>query len=196
MKSRYFIIFFIFSLLSSLSSARPQEPYSPFLAQTYANQWVDNTVELRNPVYLYYPSDCANFVSQTLRAGGWRNTAIGPAASDLYWYYASASQVSDTWKVANALHRRFAFNYESWYGGLVINPSTLRARVGDVIFADWTGDSIIDHAMIVTGTGASGEPLVSYHTTDRENYPWSALLARFPPPSYTPKFYKYSPVPF
>jgi hypothetical protein len=180
--------------------ARPQEPYSSVMAQIYANQWVDNTFQLRNPAYVYYGSDCTNFVSQALRAGGWRNTAIGSQTSDLYWYYVSPSQVSYTWRVADSLYRRFSNGYEGWFGTSVTNPSSLRARVGDIIFADWEGITtnlrVIDHAMIVTGIATNGEPLVSYHSTDRENFPWSSLLAEVTRQGLKPTYYKFSPVNF
>lgn len=177
--------------------ARPQEPYSSVMVQIYANQWVDNTFQLRNPAYVYYGSDCTNFVSQALRAGGWRNTAIGSQTSDLYWYYVSPSQVSYTWRVADSLYRRFSNGYEGWFGTSVTNPSALRARVGDIIFANWDadkGDKSVDHAMIVTGISTNGEPLVSYHSTDRENYPWSQFLANVSNAGLRPSYYKFSPV--
>ena len=192
MKLRFIaLISFILMLTSQFAWARPQEPYTGWLAQSYANQWVDNYVQLRNPNYVYFENDCTNFVSQSLRAGGWRNTSVGSPSSDLYWYYVSSTQYSQTWSVAHSLYRRFANGYESWYGGFVITPSTMKARIGDIIFADWTCDGYIDHSMIVTATTSAGDPYVSYHSTDRENLAWSSLLAMFPPPSYTPKFYRY-----
>lgn len=189
---RYF--FLILSFWVSSVFARSQEPYVPLLAQRYANQWVQDNAELRNPAYIYFSSDCTNFLSQSLRAGGFRDTTTGSQYSDLYWYYKSGTQYSQTWSLAHALYRRFANGYESWYGGYVVSPTTMRAKVGDIIFADWQGDSNIDHSMIVTGIGSSGEPLLSYHSTDRENYSWNTLLSKvlLPPPASVPRFYKYS----
>ena len=186
----------ILILTGGVAQSRSQEPYIPIWAQSYANQWVENGRELRNPKYKYFTNDCTNFVSQSLAAGGWRNTSIGPDMSDLYWYYVpSTHQSSQTWRVANSLYRRFVQGYEGWYGGKVLVPSTLRARVGDIIFANWNSDTTIDHAMMVTGIASNGEPLVSYHSTDRENLPWSRLLTMSAPagvPQYAPTFYKYS----
>lgn len=178
--------------LSVVADSRPQEPYATYQALPYANAWVDNMLYLRNPSYPAFSNDCTNFLSQILRAGGWTNTAIGSSTSDQYWYYVSASQYSQTWSVANALYRRFALGYESWYGGRVWTPTSITASPGDVIFADWTGDGIIDHSMIVTNGGGYSAITLSYHSTDRKNRPFSDIVPLYPSAIY----YKYSKNPF
>lgn len=185
-----------FALLSIINFhsvyARPQEPYTPIVAINYANSWTDNLITLRNPAFISFSNDCTNYLSQVLRAGGWRNTSIGSSTSDQYWYYVSGSQYSQTWSVANALFRRFNFGYESWYGGQVWNPTTITARSGDVIFADWTGDGIIDHSMVVASGGSYATITLDYHSTDRKNFLFSTVRSWYP----NAVFYKFSPSSF
>jgi Putative amidase domain len=186
MKNLFLIIASLTSCVSA--SARPQEPYTPILAVNYANSWTDNMLTLRNPAYISFSNDCTNFLSQTLRAGGWRNTTVGSSTSDLYWYYVSGTQYSQTWSVANSLFRRFYNGYEGWYGGQVFNPNTMTANPGDIIFTDWTGDGIIDHSMIITTGGSYSAITLSYHSTDRKNRPWGTIVSTNPSAIY----YKYS----
>ena len=198
-KKLYATLILMTAISSVNVSARPQETYIDEWAVSYARQWVDNNSVLRNPSYRSFESDCTNFVSQSLRAGGWRNTTIGPSTSDLYWYYASSSSYSQTWSVANALYRRFAQNYEGWSGGRWYTG--MNVNYGDIFFADWDGNGIIDHTMIVTGfkRNANGtlEPRVSYHSNEREDLPIGQVaISTAPPPYNVTAFYRYSKYPY
>jgi|GEM_PF-849825 len=182
--------------------ARPQEPYDREKATSYARQWALS----RNPSYADYSSlpsdggDCTNFVSQSLRAGGWRNTTLGSAASDLYWYYVNSSQTSQTWKTAHGFYRHMNGGYESWYGWQGFSS----VNYGDVVSIDFQGDGRIDHTVMVTGfaknTNGTVEPLISYHSSDVLNVRVSEFLARvvahYGPKSNGMKIYRWGAMNF
>jgi hypothetical protein len=111
----------------------------------------------------YNPSggDCANFVSQTLLARGWKMNA--------------------TWSSANGQGSRawvFAPAFEDWLAsdpslGLTKLDDTQRDRVklGDIAFFDWNGNGNPDHVMIVSDLveGADGlEIKVAGHNENRD----------------------------
>lgn len=190
------IMIVLLSTFSIQSEARYLS-YYPDAGSSYILNWVSNTQTLRNSNYPSFSSDCTNFASQGLWAGGWSNTVIGSDKSDVYWYFLSKSQYSQTWTVANALYRHFANGYEGWYGGSY-SQTNLQANYGDIMFADWTGDGIIDHTMYVTGfsrrSDGSLEPRLSYHSVDRKDIKWSDFynIAINNSPYNPPKFYKFS----
>jgi hypothetical protein len=169
------------AVISSVqSTARPQEPYDREKATSYARQWALT----RNSAYTDYSAlpndggDCTNFVSQSLRAGGWRNTTVGSATSDLYWYYVNSSQVSQTWSTAHGFYRHMNGGYESWFGWRGFSS----VNYGDVVSIDFQGDGRIDHTVIVTGfaknTDGTVDPLISYHSSDVLNLRVSEFLTR------------------
>ncbi len=193
LKLRNIVVGLSTCIIPMFVSARPMEAYIPDWAVSYARQWVSDTQTLRNPNYVYFNKDCTNFVSQSLRAGGWRNTAIGPATSDLYWYHVpSSQQSSQTWKVANALHRRFSQGYEGWTGGKILPYMTSQINYGDIVFADWNSDGYIDHSMIVTGfrrkSDGTLEPRLSYHSTDRKDITWTDFIVNAANPVPMPNY--------
>ena len=167
----YFCTVALLFVASSDALARPQEPYDRERATSYARQWALS----RNTAYADYSAspndggDCTNFVSQALRAGGWRNTKLLSATSDLYWYYVSSSQASQTWKTAHGFYRHMNGGYESWYGWQGFSS----VNYGDVVSVDFEGDGRIDHTVIVTGFAKNADgtvdPLLSYHTNDTLN---------------------------
>ncbi len=151
--------------------------------------------------------DCTNFVSQALRAGGWRNTATTNTTSDVLWWLTgkATNQRSQTWGVAHGFFRHMnggqepgtvGNSYESWYRWNLTTGVGWSALVnyGDVISVDWTGDGSIDHTMIVTGfrrlPDQSFDPLVSYHSTDRKDLPMSTLQSLKP----NARFYRFGPL--
>lgn len=145
-----------------------------------------------NPAYRYFPlindrsGDCANFVSQCLRAGGAPMT-YSPGHS---WWYNSAgpATVKDDkwaipWAVANSLYWYLKIgqskNLPGPKGLEVASPSQLEA--GDVIFYEDNRGAIF-HSAVVTGFSGSS-PLVSHHSYEALNIPylasWKAVRYHF-----------------
>lgn len=135
-----------------------------------------------NPAYRYIPlvnntsGDCANFISQCLRAGG---AAMTYAPGHIWWYNnKGTSNVKDdtwsvSWTVAHSLYWYLKVNQQSGFNGVkgleVQSPSQL--ELGDVIFfEDRTG--LIFHSTIVTGF-SGGTPLVSHHSYEALNIPYT-----------------------
>lgn len=173
-----FAISFLF--ISSLALART-EPYSSTNAVKYARSWVSNNGTLRNPSYISFSSDCTNFVSQALKAGGFRNIG-STSTSDQSWYYNNSKSYSQTWSVANSLYSRFKNGYEGWYLNSGTS-STSSANYGDIIFARWGSNLAVGHAMLVTGFAYNPntrfyEPTLSYHSSDVKDIPMSTFLNR------------------
>lgn len=117
--------------------------------------------------------DCANFVSQCLRAGGWPMDYRESAMNKEWWYRRVGSDRFDaddndwwscSWTIAD-----LNFRYMRANGGqglnLLRNPRLARTlRLGDTIYYDWEGDGVLNHSAIVTGHNRRGQPLVTYRT--------------------------------
>jgi cell wall-associated NlpC family hydrolase len=134
-----------------------------------------------NPNYRYLPlindtsGDCANFLSQCLRAGGapmsymsghawWYNNQGTPNTKDDTW--------SISWTVAHSLYWYLKINQANNYNGVkaleVQSPSQL--ELGDLIFFE-DNKGLIFHSAIVTGFSDS-LPLVSHHSYEALNIPY------------------------
>lgn len=200
-------------VVGPLAQARPQESYNKDTAVNYARQWVSNTQTLRNSNFPDLSAreddggDCTNFVSQALRAGGWRNTATTNTTSDVLWWLTgkATNQRSQTWGTAHGFFRHMnggeeprvvGKSYESWYRWDAIPgvSGDVSVNYGDIISVDWTGNGSVDHTMIVTGfrrlPSQMLEPLVSYHSTDRKDLPMSTLQSLKP----NARFYRFGPL--
>jgi hypothetical protein len=145
----------------------------------YAYAWTTKKKPY-NPAYRRFTNDCTNFVSQALRAGGWRD--VGPSIGSLivgfphrsypndWWYLKHTPDdrwgQSLTWNNANSF---FVFINASGRADLTLKLKNLEP--GDVLLADWTFDFDVDHAMIVTRkdqkdiyltyhSGPGGKPVV------------------------------------
>jgi Putative amidase domain len=125
-------------------------------ATLYAAQWFNG----RNPAYANYePNDCTNFVSQAMYAGG----EVKISGWDAGWNCCNGSgqALSLSWINVNA-HRNWMLNNGRGY-----SASSASALVyGDLIYYKWSGDSIPNHATMVTGYDGSGNRLVSMHSPD------------------------------
>lgn len=139
-------------------------------AANYAMKWALS----RNPIYPDFSSDsenpggggdCTNFVSQSMRAGGW-TTVDGASRSKTSWWAAS-DEASRNWASA------------SWFVDFA--ESSGRAKIcaeddlelGDFVSMNAYGGRI-SHLMIVTGFRCAPEGreiLYSAHSENRLNYP-------------------------
>lgn len=179
------------------------EVYNPNNAVNYARQWATS----RNASYPVLDAnssqggDCTNFASQVLAAGGWRNTATTNSTSDMLWWFNSKTSYSQTWSTAHGFFRHmnggknpqegFGPSYESWTGW----SGAQSVNYGDIVFADWTGDNVMDHTMVVTGFkrkfDGTVEPRFTYHSTDRKDFPLSDLIVALGTNATKVKFYRF-----
>jgi hypothetical protein len=135
-----------------------------------------------NPAYRYFPlindtsGDCANFLSQCLRAGG---APLTYAPGHVWWYNSKGnSNVNDdswsvSWTVAHSLYWYLKINQASGFSGVkgLEVESQSQLELGDLIFfEDRTG--LIFHSSIVTGF-SNGTPLVSHHSYEALNIPYT-----------------------
>ncbi len=126
--------------------------YNPAKAIQYADKWWNK----RNPAFLSYGfSDCANFVSQCLIAGG-----LNLKTSSLADKKGSIAQCTNL--DAYLTKTLKATIWKKSPGQLA--PTTLQP--GDVaIFGNWLG---LRHAVIVSAKQSNGQPLFNAHTYDRK----------------------------
>lgn len=158
----------------------------------YAMYWTSDKVDdptddvdVINPAYQNLGTNCANFVSQTLEAGGWkRQKDVG--TKDPYAWNPFIRNINgsigptNTWSLARALYAYVKMD------GPYHNLDLGAAQPGDLIFTDWDpdgkADGIIDHAMVVTGVkdalrGVNGTPFrtktpsISQKTANRNDIP-------------------------
>ncbi len=141
-------------------------------------------------------TDCTNFVSQALRAGGMRfaneyelrSGADEGSDSQSWWYLINGTPLSDgkkrttSWIRAEALidhlrHRRLVsspFKRPSFS-----NRKKIRARVGDVFAFNWFNEgNRVDHLAIVSEIDPDGEPQLAYHTNEHTSMPWSQFVEK------------------
>lgn len=131
-----------------------------------------------NPAYANFDTvgtggDCANFVSQCMRAGGWPMDYRESSRNMEWWYRRLGDDPFDadgddwwscTWAIAD-LHFRYMRANHGQGLNLSRNPRLARTlRIGDVIYYDWDDDGVLNHSSIVTGRNRRGEPLVTYRT--------------------------------
>ncbi len=158
--------------------------YDPVGAKNYANSWAVS----RNSYY--YPSfsaDCANFVSQSVHAGGYSFVG-GDSETSLYQWWIRKTiwgfDYATTWSVAPRLRLFFMYDIPGGISsgtapGTSTNYWTPDAVVtGDVLFYDWGQGEGISHTSIQVGWG--DDPGSSYngnyidqHVTDRYHAFWS-----------------------
>ncbi|WP_330294726.1 amidase domain-containing protein [Streptomyces sp. NBC_00503] len=133
-----------------------------------------------NPAYRKFSGnggDCTNFISQSLKAGGWKNVS-GTTYDYRNWWYDGALQ-TDSWVGANewswfTLSNQRATNLANVY----------QADIGDVLQVDFNKDGSKDHSMMVTYRSAAGMPYVTYHSTNTYRKSLASLIASYPDAIY------------
>lgn len=138
-------------------------------AQTYAKK--------RNPKYVSYASNCTNFVSQALEAGGYKqNNAwfCGMVASSQKWSVSKQNYNYVRKQKWGYLVKKYSMS------GNLTRPGCFAPGVskGGVIYYDWNADGKIDHASFVTFSGQNKstgkyETLICQNTADRKNDNWN-----------------------
>ncbi|MFD8911649.1 amidase domain-containing protein [Streptomyces sp. NPDC059575] len=124
--------------------------------------------------------DCTNFVSQSLKAGGWKH--VPGYTNDFHKWFGTKDIQSDSFVGVNEF---------SWFAlsSKRVTPlaNVFQADLGDVIQMDFNKDGSKDHTMIVTNRDAQGVPYVTYHSTNTYNRSVASLVASYP----TAAFYAY-----
>ncbi|THA51435.1 amidase domain-containing protein [Streptomyces sp. A1136] len=129
-----------------------------------------------NPAYRKFTGaggDCTNFISQALKAGGWK--AVPGSSSDYRnWWYDGAHQ-SDSFVGANewawfTLSNQRAANLADVY----------QADVGDIVQVDFNRDGSKDHSMMVTYRSSAGMPYLTYHSTNTYRKSLASIIASYP----------------
>ncbi|MCB5166974.1 amidase domain-containing protein [Streptomyces bambusae] len=176
------------SALRGAATGRPSRPvgkaaglaagYNYGAMAAYADRYVFNY----NSYYRTFSDrggDCTNFVSQALRAGGWKDAGWPYAHTGTWWYVQSGQTPS--W-----------INVNRWadfatYSGRVYGLSNVWYQgVGDVMQMDFEGGTDKDHTMMVTYKDSGGQPYFTYHTRDTYRRPLQDILDRYTTASYWP----------
>ncbi|HEX5565950.1 MAG TPA: amidase domain-containing protein [Streptomyces sp.] len=166
----------------SASAAREAEPMAASgMSQAnrkkvvaYANKYVHRY----NPNYRRYDQDCTNFISQAMRAGGWKYKGSGWSSrkdKDKWYYGSNTRTTSFTWAAA-----------ENW--GVFARDKSKRTkalsnvwhlRAADVLQANLDRRGGKDHSMIVVKKGKS-DTYLNYHTVNTKNKKLSRLIKENP----------------
>ncbi|MFJ3876314.1 amidase domain-containing protein [Streptomyces sp. NPDC090077] len=133
-----------------------------------------------NPAYRKFNGnggDCTNFISQALKAGGWKPV---PGTSSDYrnWWYDGTRQ-SDSWVGANewawfTLSNQRAANLANVY----------QMDIGDILQVDFNKDGSKDHSMIVSYRSRAGMPYLTYHSTNTYRKSLASIIASYPDARY------------
>jgi hypothetical protein len=167
--------------------------YNRYAAVSYADQWALG----RNRYYPSFGSDCTNFASQALGAGGYGQVfGDGYTTNDNNWFFRKTSrgtEWSNSWSVAPD-----QYNFQEWHapgGSLqkIVNSSdstywyhydNINMLGGDELFYDWGKGEGISHVAFQVWAGYSQYTSTSnswygdlsdQHVTDRYHVSWSHL---------------------
>jgi hypothetical protein len=117
--------------------------------------------------------DCTNFVSQSLKAGGWKH--VPGDGTDFHKWFGNSEIQSNSFVGVNEF---------SWFAlsskRVTSLPYVYQLDVGDVLQMDFNRDGSKDHSMIVTYRSPQGVPYVSYHSTNTYNRSVASIIASYP----------------
>ncbi|MFD3437445.1 amidase domain-containing protein [Streptomyces sp. NPDC058685] len=133
-----------------------------------------------NTAYPNYHSaggDCTNFVSQALRAGGWKD--VPGTSTDYKKWFSNTTRQSDSWVGVNEF---------SWFA-LSSKRVTSLANVyqmdlGDVMQMDFDKDGSKDHTMVVSYRSSKGVPYLTYHSNNTYRRSVASIIASYPNSAY------------
>ncbi len=140
--------------------------YNRAAAAAYADRYALSY----NPNVVRFGADCANFVSQSARAGGMPTT---PAAWSTGWWYdnrGTSSPSDDQYSLSWInVGKQMGF----WNGRRTdYVPGISDLGKGDAVYYDWSGDGVWDHVAMVVGTNNAGQKVIDAHTTDHYHVFW------------------------
>ncbi len=117
--------------------------------------------------------DCTNFVSQSLKAGGWQH--VPGYVYDYTRWFGNAEIQSDSF---------IGVNEWSWFTQNSKRTTSLayvyQMDVGDVLQLDFDKDGSKDHTMIVTYRSAQGVPYLTYHSANTYRRSLASIIASEP----------------
>ncbi|MEW2120231.1 amidase domain-containing protein [Streptomyces sp. NPDC005474] len=117
--------------------------------------------------------DCTNFVSQVLKAGGWKH--VPGYVYDYTRWFGNADIQSDSF---------VGVNEWSWFAQNSKRITSLayvyQMDVGDVLQMDFNRDGSKDHTMIVTYRSPQGLPYMTYHSSNTHNRSVASIIASDP----------------
>jgi hypothetical protein len=117
--------------------------------------------------------DCTNFVSQSLKAGGWKH--VPGYVYDYTKWFGNAEIQSDSF---------VGVNEWSWFAQNSKRTTSLayvyQMDVGDVLQMDFDKDGSKDHTMIVTYRSAQGVPYLTYHSVNTYRRSVASIIASEP----------------
>jgi len=157
-------------------------------AVKYAINWWNK----RNKDYYSYSTDCANFVSQCLHAGGiamnseWHSYRIETTSFSLKGLVSSKFRydwdVSEAWRLVGPQYNYFK-NSSYVSGELTVTSSNYMTKmdgvqIGDLLYFDYNGNGIPTHAAIITSI--SGGIRYAGHTTNRRYQPLDSFFEKNP----------------
>jgi len=155
-----------------------QEPLKNFSGSAAANFAIDNVHqhlfdywEPTEPCYTFYNylfSDCTNFISYALKAGGW--------IEDNVWYSSSLCiGSSHAWAGADPF-RLYAVSSGRTTS---VSLSAIKSlQLGDILSCDWEGDGSFDHSVMVTNRDTYGNIYLTYHSNNTLNILYDAYVQR------------------
>lgn len=127
--------------------------YNVSNAIAYADKYCINYNSAYNS-YKGRGGDCANFVSQCLYAGGFKQ--------DSDWFKHSVAWINVMRQIA---HFKEYGNFLNAQNGNLIK--------GNPIYFDWNGDGVYDHATICVGRNNNGTAILDSHTRDLYHATWT-----------------------
>ncbi len=145
---------------------------------TYAEKYWSNY----NPAYPNFNGhgaggDCTNFVSQSLKAGGWKHKP--GYVYDYTKWFGNADIQSDSFVGVNEWSW-FALNSKR----VTSLANVYQMDVGDVLQVDFDKDGSKDHTMIVTYRSPQGVPYLTYHSTNTYRRSVASVIASYPNAAY------------
>lgn len=127
--------------------------YNVSKAIAYADKYCINYNSSYNS-YKGRGGDCANFVSQCLYAGGFKQDSV--------WYRHSVAWINVMKQIAH---------FKQY--GKFLNATNGNLLKGNPIYFDWNGDGVYDHATICVGRNNSGTAILDSHTRDLYHATWT-----------------------
>ncbi|MFG1669828.1 amidase domain-containing protein [Streptomyces sp. Y7] len=116
--------------------------------------------------------DCTNFVSQSLKAGGWKH--VPGYVYDYTKWFGNADIQS---------HSFIGVNEWSWFAQNSKRTTPLanvyQLDVGDVLQMDFDKDGSKDHTMVVTYRSPQGVPYLTYHSTNTYRRSVASIIASY-----------------
>ncbi|MET8977454.1 amidase domain-containing protein [Streptomyces sp. NPDC004539] len=120
--------------------------------------------------------DCTNFISQSLRAGGWKNKS-GWYRNANYWWYNSSNQTY-SW---TGVDHWATFAKKSGRTSILGNVYSM--GIGDILQMDFDRAGGKDHSMIATHV-ANGQPYLTYHSTNTYRRSMASIVKAYPNATY------------